>query len=129
MWHPIESLLNQASIGQSRTSVLNPIQWFVAILLSGFCIALIVHAPTWFTVLVGVGVGLAFALFFGAYIYFCKKDPDALRSENYSLTKLAIEKRFLGDSNVGLQLVGSAEEHSAGKLLSLEASETGEQKR
>ncbi len=36
-----------------------------------------------------------------SYLYFMFKDPDALRSENYSLEKLAIQRGLAGDSTSG----------------------------
>lgn len=41
-------------------------------------------------------------LLLGSYIYFMRRDPDALRSESYSLQKLAIEKGIFGDNLVGM---------------------------
>ncbi len=44
---------------------------------------------------------VAFAVFIWAYIYFSCKGPDYLRSEKYSLSKLAIEKGMIGDNITG----------------------------
>ena len=96
-------LLQQANIGQSRSSVLNPLQWMLVILVFGIGICLLFHAPTWLVVLFAVMVALALALFLLAYVYFARVNPDALRSEQFSLSKLAIEKGLLGDSLAGLQ--------------------------
>jgi len=41
-------------------------------------------------------------VFFGAYLYCLFADRDALRSETYSIQKLAIEKGFIGDSIIGI---------------------------
>jgi hypothetical protein len=45
--------------------------------------------------------GLTVLLYLGAYLYCLCKDPDALRSEKYLITKLAIKKGY-GDSFTGL---------------------------
>lgn len=105
MWQPLQSLINQASIGQSRSSVLNPIQWVLVILLAGTCLCLLSHGPLWLLVLLGIGIALALLLFFAAYVYFAKTDSDALRSESYSLTKLAIQHKLMGDSLTGVREV------------------------
>jgi hypothetical protein len=42
-------------------------------------------------------------LFLVSYIYFGIKNPDYLRSEQYSLSKMAIERGLLGDNLTGLR--------------------------
>jgi hypothetical protein len=42
------------------------------------------------------------ALYGTAYVFCLLKDRDALRSESYSLHKLAIEQGLLGDSTTGM---------------------------
>jgi hypothetical protein len=110
MWQALHSLIDQANIGQSRSSVLNPIQWLLVILLAGTCLCLLAHSPLWLMIVLGVGIALALLLFFGAYIYFGKTNSDALRSESYSLTKLAIQNRLLGDSLTGVREVPTTAE-------------------
>ncbi|WP_439242387.1 hypothetical protein [Lonepinella sp. BR2474] len=36
------------------------------------------------------------------YIYFALKNPDCLRSETFTLNKMAIEKGHIGDNGVGM---------------------------
>jgi hypothetical protein len=43
-----------------------------------------------------------FLLYIAAYGYCLVNDRDALRSETYSIQKLAIEKGYIGDSTVGI---------------------------
>lgn len=123
MWQALHSLINQASVGQSRSSVLNPIQWLLVILIVGFCLSLGFHAPTLLMIVLGVGIALALLLFFAAYVYFGKTNPDALRSESYSLTKLAIQNRLMGDSLAGVRQVPVAEPVTGGGQLLPESSE------
>lgn len=96
-------LLQQANIGQSRTSVLNPIQWLLVILVAGIGICLMFHSAAWLVVLFAAMLIIGLVLFFGSYIYFVRTNPDALRSEHFSLSKLAIEKGLVGDSLSGLK--------------------------
>jgi hypothetical protein len=95
-------LLQQANIGQSRSSVLNPLQWLLVILVAGVAICLLFHSPSWLIGLFAVMLILVLCLFLGSYIYFARTNPDALRSEQFSLSKLAIEKGMVGDSLAGL---------------------------
>jgi hypothetical protein len=59
--------------------------------------------------------------FLAAYAYFAIKNPDALRTERYTLTKLAIEQYMSGDDEVGLTKVdvttaiGAAAKESVGE--------------
>lgn len=51
--------------------------------------------------MLGVSTAIAILAYLGFYAYFAFKDPDALRSERYSIQKLALEKGFVGDSTTG----------------------------
>ncbi len=110
MW---KLLANQTQIGQSRSSVLNPLQWTLAILLLGLGILALSRAPAWIITggAVGFFVSLAFLLF--SYGFFMRKNPDALRSEWYSLNKIALEKGLVGDNLQGFKAVDAA----TGRLL------------
>jgi hypothetical protein len=60
------------------------------------------HAPTWASIVFATFTGLPLLLFLAAYIFFMTRDPDALRSERYSIQKMAIEKGLIGDDLHGL---------------------------
>jgi hypothetical protein len=98
-------LANQTAIGQSRSSVLNPLQWVLVILLLGLGILVMAKADSWIIIGVGVCAFLDLAVLFAAYLYFMFKDPAALRSEGFSLQKLALEKGLVGDSLQGLKTI------------------------
>ncbi len=88
-----DNLLSRgSSIGQSRSSALNPLQWMTVIIIGGLASFVFAHAPTWLIALMAILVGLTFALFASAYVYFMVRDPGALRSEDYSLAKHALDK-------------------------------------
>jgi hypothetical protein len=95
----------QTDIGQSRTSALNPLQWALVILPLGAAILKFSGVADWLVVGLGVGALLVLALFGSAYLYFMVKNPDALRSEAYSLHKIALEKGFVGDSIHGTKTI------------------------
>jgi hypothetical protein len=47
-------LSEQANIGQSRSSVLNPPQWMVVIMVAGLTGFVFAHAPNWLIILMAV---------------------------------------------------------------------------
>lgn len=99
---PIISLFHQATAQGSRSTVLRPLQWFVGICIVGLLGCLKYGAPVGVLILFAVMVALIFLLFMGAYIHCLRTDKDALRSETYSIQKLAIERGLVGDSIVGI---------------------------
>jgi len=96
------SLLRQANIGQSRSAITNPLQWAMVILICGTALMWMAHVPMWVICLPAIGFALVLLLFLGAYIFFMTTNSDALRSESYSLSKMAIERGMVGDSLHGL---------------------------
>jgi hypothetical protein len=119
MWSHFQSLLRQADIGQSRTSVINPLQWTLTIAVVGLlAVSLEPHAPPWLAIFFAAIVGAVIVLLLFAFVFFMIKGPDALRSEKYSLVKTAIEKRLVGDSLTGLLQVVETFEGTDPKALS-----------
>lgn len=102
---PIEALralLQHSQIGQARSSVLNPLQWMLVILVGGIISARLAQAPEWVTLMLGGLIVVVAILACAFYAYFALTNPDALRSEHYSLSKLAIEHGLIGDSLTGM---------------------------
>ncbi len=98
----IAGLVRQATGGGPRSSVLKPLDWLLGMLLLGALGAFGTGAPSWLGVGCSVGAGATTVTYLITYICLVVVDRDALRSEPYSLTKLAIEKRLLGDSTAGI---------------------------
>lgn len=98
----LQSLFQRADIGQSRSAITNPLQWAIAILIAGIVLLWRAGAPTWILAVPVIFLGLFLVLFIGAYVYFAVKDPVALRSEHFALSKIAIEHGLMGDSISGL---------------------------
>ena len=98
---PIWSILQQALSSGSRSTVLKPLGWLVAMTLAGSIVAFGSTAPIWFTTILGILCLVAICLYFLAYIYFGLTDKDSLRSEKFSIQKLAIQKGFIGDDQTG----------------------------
>ena len=94
-------LFEQAHVQGSRSTVLNPLGWALAILLSTLVGCQFAHAERWISIALGIGSGVTLCMYLAAYVYFAIRDPDALRSERYSLSKLAIERSRTGDDRSG----------------------------
>lgn len=101
MGDPIWSMLHQALASGSRSTVLKPLGWLIGLTLTGAIAAFRFSSSIWFSNTLGALCVLAILLYFVAYIYFGLTDKDALRSEKYSIQKLAIQKGFIGDDQIG----------------------------
>jgi hypothetical protein len=95
------SLLQQATTSGSRSTVLTDLRWLILIILFALLGAFKIEAPTWFTILLSAFFGFVCLLYVLAYIHFALRAPDYLRSEKFTLSKLAIEKSAKGDTLTG----------------------------
>jgi len=98
----IRQLFERLSASGARTSVLHPLQWVIGLILAGLSIILIVDGPMWVIIALVVCLVLVVLTFISAYIYLLPRDLDALRSERYGLSKIALEKGLIGDNITGL---------------------------
>jgi hypothetical protein len=99
----LRTLIDSASAVGARSSALTPLQWLIGILGSTTLGAAYAQAPALLVWLLGIATVISAGILVRAYWYFMKKDPDALRSEKYSLSKMAIERGYVGDSTTGLR--------------------------
>ena len=100
------SLLQQATAQGSRANALNPLAWALGIVLSGMLVAArIPNLPTWALTLLGTCAAILVIAYLVAYFYLLFTDRDALRSERFTLSKLAIEKSITGDSLRGFTAI------------------------
>lgn len=97
----IRSLFQQASAQGSKSTALNPLGWAFATVLSALIGAHVASATESVTTLLSIFASLILAVFLFAYIYFMLKKPDYLRSEKFTLSKMAIERSVVGDSLKG----------------------------
>ena len=95
--------LDQTFPSGTRSTALQPLAWLVGILTSGLVIAATSGAPTWVLICIAIFFGLSVLVYLVIYVYFAIKNPDALRSERYTLSKMAIEKDLIGDDKSGLK--------------------------
>ena len=117
MWPGLSSISRLPQIGQSRSSIINPLQWTLAILLIGLLALSYENAPPWLVILFATLFALTVALIFGAFLYFMIRNPADLRSERYSFFKSALDRTPLGDSLSGFKDVVSAFDGGNSKLL------------
>jgi hypothetical protein len=106
------SLLQQAASSGSRSTVLRPLAWLLGLLIAGTVSGIEVKAPDWLLISLLIMTVSTVTLYLGSYIYCLFSDRDALRSETYSIQKLAIQKGIVGDSTVGILEGGRAFELS-----------------
>ena len=98
----VASLREQMQANLSRSDVLKALIWPLGILMSAMLVAIATKAPAWVLIFFAVLLALKTLLYAGAYLFCLMVDRDALRSEKYSLDKLAIESGLYGDSKTGL---------------------------
>ncbi|WP_286816930.1 hypothetical protein [Marinobacter sp. UBA3607] len=97
----IRAFLQQASASGSKSTVLKPLGWMMLICVSATLSSAHFSLPVALTYLFAAFSCITMALYLVAYLYCLFKDRDALRSETYSIQKMAIEKGFVGDDVSG----------------------------
>jgi len=98
----VSTFQEQLHASQSRSDILRALAWIMAILLAATLLSFSISTPTWFSVLLATFLAVTMAVYLFAYVYCLFRDRDALRSETYTLHKMAIERGFLGDDVSGL---------------------------
>lgn len=106
----ISALLSQATATGARSTVLQPLSWLSVILTIGITILPARDAPDWLLILFSVLLVFCILTYIISYVYFAIKNPDALRSEKFTLSKMAIEKNLIGDNTAGLSLINEGSE-------------------
>ena len=94
--------LQQALQRNAKSTVLKSLGWLVAILLSGTVASSHYGNDKWLVVLFAILAGISILVYIAAFVFFAIKNPDLLRSEKYSIQKMAIEHGFIGDDMSGL---------------------------
>lgn len=98
----LRELLSSSTADGSRTNALNHLQWMVAALLSAFLLCVLSSAPKEITYFLGIVLVLLLICYLITHFYFMVKNPDALRSEKFTIEKMAIERGLVGDSATGM---------------------------
>lgn len=98
----LRDFFEQTDANGTRTTALHPLLWGIGIFSAAITGILKAGAPDWLLVIVTALFFLCSVTFIGAYLYFMFKNPDALRSERFTLNKMAMERGFIGDDYAGL---------------------------
>lgn len=97
----IKELFQKSDSSGSKSTILKPLTWLLSIIIAGLLILVKFNSSLWMIIMFSVIMGIALIIFFFAYIYCLFTDKDALRSEKYSIQKMAIEKGLYGDNISG----------------------------
>jgi membrane protein YdbS with pleckstrin-like domain len=115
----LSALREQMNATLSRSDVLKPLAWMLLIIaMTMVAIGIYVQHLAWLIVAVAVLFLGTSVVYLFSYLYCLFYNPDALRSEKYSLQKMAIEHNLLGDNVTGMF---EAKQESAQTLPPLEA--------
>jgi membrane protein YdbS with pleckstrin-like domain len=105
------TLREQMQADLSRSDVLRVLIWPILILMLALLTAVQAKAPSWALIGIAAFVGFFLVVYAFAFIGLLVYDRDALRSEKYTLHKMAIEHGLFGDSQVGLMQEGRRKEN------------------
>lgn len=97
---------------------MKPLGWLIALVVPASIGSYYAEASEWLSTLLGIAAGVSIFAYLVAYFYLLAKDRDALRSERYSLHKMAMEKGIYGDN-----LAGIIEEVDDSRLIEAETVE------
>jgi len=103
----VSALQEQMNATLSRSDALKPLAWLIVVLTTTSVLLVYVAAPVWLLIVAAGLLAPAIALYFIAFSFCLIKDRDALRSETYSLHKIAIEHGLTGDSITGVITAGA----------------------
>jgi hypothetical protein len=110
MNNAFHQLLQRSEGRGARSTVMTPLGWLIALLLSGLAIALHLGAAEWVVRWIMMMVVGSVFVYVAGYIYFGFTNSDALRSEKFSLSKMALERSAKGDDVFGLVDAATAAE-------------------
>jgi len=98
----VTTLREQMQADLSRSDVLRVLIWPIMILLVMFISAVYARAPDWALIGLGGFAAIFLVIYAVAFVFLLFTDRDSLRSEKYSLHKMAIEHGLYGDNSTGL---------------------------
>lgn len=97
----IRELLSRSDASGSKSTILKPLTWFLALIIGGILTLLKFGSPIWLTIMLAVIFAQELLYSFCLHILF-DNDRDSLRSEKFTIQKLAIEKGIMGDDVTGI---------------------------
>ena len=105
-----KELMVKSDNSGEKSTILKPLSWLISILIGGLGLSFYLKAPTWTSILFASIICIIVLLFIFSYVFCLFTDKDALRSEKFSIQKMAIEKGLLGDNISGIQSYNSGSE-------------------
>ena len=87
---------------RQRSDILKPLIWPLGLFLTAAVCLSTFDGPAWLAGACGVMAGFILIFYVASYVFFAFRAPDALRSESYTLKKMAIERGITGDSLTGI---------------------------
>ncbi|WP_193014286.1 MULTISPECIES: hypothetical protein [Gammaproteobacteria] len=128
----ITSLFGQANQTGEKSTIIHPLLWVIGILISALIAEVYFKADN--LLKVGTFILLLAILVFLMVVYWhcLTNNPDYLRSEKWSIQKMAIEKQVVGDSYTGehienqhINLTNSEKDYGNPKVLNITSSNDG----
>lgn len=101
----IRAFMQQASAQGARSTALNPLLWSLGSLLSALMVSVHLRGDLWLVATTAAMVGANLLVLLFSYLYLLTRDRDALRSERFTLSKMAIEKSLTGDTLSGFRML------------------------
>lgn len=118
----MQSFLSRSDAKGTRSTALHSLQWALGLLLASLPPSLLANAPDWLLVTLLCSIAIVLLVYIGAFVFLLIRNPDALRSEQFTLSKMALEKGLVGDNVTGV--IESASRVSApSNVLALDSDE------
>lgn len=102
MFIGVRELFSHSDASGAKSTILKPLTWFLALIIGGILLLLQFSSPIWLIIMLAVIFCFGVVIFFFVYIYCLMNDRDSLRSEKFTIQKLAIEKGITGDDIIGI---------------------------
>lgn len=100
------SISQQASMQGWKSTALQMHNWGLLLAYAALLFAATVHASLWLMILLAVMASIMTANWIYSHNYLLVHNTDALRSERYTLSKMAIQRSVTGDTITGLKELG-----------------------
>jgi hypothetical protein len=97
----LKAIFEVATLDHARSTTLRPLHGALIITTIALLFEIGLGAPEWLLIITTICFSVVLLSFLTAYFYFMVKNPDCLRTERYSLQRMALEQN-LGDSISGV---------------------------
>ena len=98
----VTSILSKSDGSGAKSTVLKPLNWALSIMIVAFVWCIRSNIPLWVLIFLSILIGILFIVIIYTYLYCLFTDKDAIRSEKFTIQKMAIEKGILGDDLRGV---------------------------